>query len=133
MTDPFGILEFVSRKMQTGLLGCVGTLERARSSFGCSIVASSHRRIVAESDQTTVNQHPATLVCADRYYGRWLLPVPRRIAVSVAVSPLKAPKIASPSAEEVEAFHTDVYGGLEKVFKQQRSFAGYPNKTLLVK
>jgi hypothetical protein len=67
------------------------------------------------------------------YYGRWLLPVPHRVAVTASVSVTTTTKVADPSTEEVEELHRKVYGGLEAVYEQQKHFAGYPNRKLVVK
>ena len=39
------------------------------------------------------------------FYGRWFLPIPRRVALSVCVAPVRTTKTASPSAEDVERLH----------------------------
>lgn len=67
------------------------------------------------------------------YYGRWFLPVPYRVAVTLVTKPVKVPKRASPTEEEVEELHREVYGSLVKVYEQQKHFAGYPHRTLVVK
>eukprot|EP00933_Yihiella_yeosuensis_P053108 TRINITY_DN5129_c0_g1_i2.p1 TRINITY_DN5129_c0_g1~~TRINITY_DN5129_c0_g1_i2.p1 ORF type:complete len:415 (-),score=51.97 TRINITY_DN5129_c0_g1_i2:132-1271(-) len=67
------------------------------------------------------------------YYGRWYLPVPYRVAVSLITNPVKATKNASPTVEEVEEFHQKVYGGLVKVYEEQKDFAGYPHRKLIIK
>mmetsp|Transcript_47897 Transcript_47897/g.93578 ORF Transcript_47897/g.93578 Transcript_47897/m.93578 type:complete len:392 (-) Transcript_47897:78-1253(-) len=66
------------------------------------------------------------------YYGRWGLPVPRRVAVSVVVAPHSCEKLASPSAEQLEALHSKIYGGLGRVYDRQKAFTGYPDRTLLI-
>ena len=46
---------------------------------------------------------------------------------------------AIPRADEilaaygVEELHAAVYGGLERVYKEQRGYAGYPDRTLVVR
>jgi hypothetical protein len=67
-------------------------------------------------------------------YGRGGLPVPRRVPCTVVVAPhVCGEKTASPTAEELEVLHTAVYGKLTKVYNEQKAYAGYPNKTLIVK
>lgn len=85
--DPFGIMEYVSRKMQAGMMG---------------------------------------------FYGRWGLPVPRRVPVSLCVAPYKCAKVDNPTKEEVEKVHEAVYGGLRKVYDEQKIYAGYPDRSLHV-
>ena len=85
--DPFGLMEFVSRKLKAGFMG---------------------------------------------FYGRWGLPVPRRIAVSVTVAPYKCEKSPAPTDDEVEAVHKAVYSGLVGAYDRTKSFAGYPDRTLNV-
>lgn len=67
------------------------------------------------------------------YYGRWGLPVPRRVAVSVVVAPVKVSKTAAPTAEQVEVLHQRVYGELRTNYDAAKAFAGYPHRTLIVK
>jgi len=67
------------------------------------------------------------------YYGRWFLPVPYRVPVSLCFNAVRTQKIAMPTQEEVEQLHNDVYGGLVKVYEQQRHFAGYPERMLVIK
>eukprot|EP00929_Paragymnodinium_shiwhaense_P008766 TRINITY_DN112737_c0_g1_i1.p1 TRINITY_DN112737_c0_g1~~TRINITY_DN112737_c0_g1_i1.p1 ORF type:complete len:381 (-),score=45.71 TRINITY_DN112737_c0_g1_i1:102-1244(-) len=67
------------------------------------------------------------------YCGRWFLPVPYRIAVSLCVHPVRTTKTTAPSNEEVEKVHQQVYGGLVKTYEKYRPFAGYPDRKLVVK
>jgi hypothetical protein len=68
------------------------------------------------------------------YYGRWGLPVPRRVPVSLILAPHKCEKKnASPTDEELEDLHTTVYGKLTKVYDDQKAFAGYPDMSLIIK
>jgi len=83
--DPFGIMEWASRKMQAGMMG---------------------------------------------FYGRWGMPVPRRIPVSLCVAPYKCQKMDNPTKEDVEMVHNAVYGGLNKIYNEQKIYAGYPDRTL---
>eukprot|EP00927_Polykrikos_kofoidii_P063707 TRINITY_DN5856_c0_g1_i1.p1 TRINITY_DN5856_c0_g1~~TRINITY_DN5856_c0_g1_i1.p1 ORF type:complete len:383 (+),score=35.37 TRINITY_DN5856_c0_g1_i1:76-1224(+) len=85
--DPWGIMEYVSRRLQSGIIG---------------------------------------------YYGRWYLPLPFRTPVSLCVRPQKATKTASPTEEQVEQFHQAVYGGLLEVYNEQKHFAGYSDRNLVI-
>lgn len=68
------------------------------------------------------------------YYGRWFLPVPQRVGVSVALAIHRCgEKIPNPTTEQVEQVHSDVYGGLQRVYDQQKAYAGYPDRTLQIK
>eukprot|EP00928_Gymnodinium_smaydae_P016468 TRINITY_DN16181_c0_g6_i1.p1 TRINITY_DN16181_c0_g6~~TRINITY_DN16181_c0_g6_i1.p1 ORF type:complete len:418 (-),score=68.82 TRINITY_DN16181_c0_g6_i1:71-1249(-) len=67
------------------------------------------------------------------YYGRWGLPVPRRIAVTAILAPTKATKTENLTEEDLEAFHNAVYGSLERAYEKQKVFAGYPDRKLFVK
>ena len=66
------------------------------------------------------------------FYGRWFLPIPRRVALSVCVAPVRTTKTASPSAEDVERLHQQVYGRLKAVYDAQKAFAGYGDRELVV-
>lgn len=85
--DPFGIMEFLSRKARAGVM---------------------------------------------YFYGRWFLPVPRRVAVTVCVAPVSTVKTADPSRAALDALHDEVYGKLQKVYDDQKRFAGYPDRTLII-
>ena len=89
LTDPFGLMERASRRMQAGIMG---------------------------------------------YYGRFGLPVPRRVAVTLVVAAVKSPKLVAPTAEQLEQLHRDVYvGGLERVYDSLKAYAGYPEQRLVIK
>jgi len=66
------------------------------------------------------------------YYARFYLPIPYRVPVTIIVHPEKAEKTENPTEEQVEAFHQRVYGGLTRVYQQQRGYAGHPKRTLLI-
>lgn len=66
-------------------------------------------------------------------YGRWGLPIPRRVAVTTIVVPYKCEKRASPTDAEVEEVHQAVYGALVSTYNRQKKYAGYADRTLLVK
>ncbi len=66
------------------------------------------------------------------FYGRWFLPIPRRVALSVCVAPVRTTKTASPSIEDVERLHQEVYGRLKAVYDAQKAFAGYSDRELVV-
>ena len=87
--DPFQIMENLSRKLKTGIMG---------------------------------------------FYGRWGLPVPRRIPLTLIVAPTKVSKIENPTPEQVDAVHEEVYiKGLQRVYEEQKSYAGYPDRCLVIK
>jgi len=89
LTDPFGLMERASRRMQAGIMG---------------------------------------------YYGRFGLPVPRRVAVTLVVAAVKSPKLVAPTAEQLEQLHRDVYvGGLERVYDSLKAYAGYPEQRIVIK
>lgn len=83
--DPFGVMEWASRKMQAGMMG---------------------------------------------FYGRWGMPVPRRIPVSLCVAPYRCQQMDNPTKEDVEKVHNAVYGGLKRAYDEQKICAGYPDRTL---
>lgn len=62
------------------------------------------------------------------YYGRWLLPVPHRVAITVITAVVSAPRTAEPTSEQVEALHREVYGALERVHGRQKVYAGYSDR-----
>jgi len=65
------------------------------------------------------------------FYGRWYLPIPRRVALTQASSAYHIPeKMENPTTEQVEHIHQQVYGGLQRVYDQQKAYAGYPDETL---
>ena len=66
------------------------------------------------------------------FYGRWFLPIPRRVALSVCVAPVRTTKTASPSAADVERLHEQVYDRLKAVYDAQKAFAGYGDRELVV-
>ena len=64
---------------------------------------------------------------------RALVPAdPTRVALSVCVAPVATQKTASPSAEDVERLHEQVYGRLKAVYDAQKAFAGYGDRELVV-
>ena len=94
------------------------------------------------SDLLTVVQDPCGLLeYASRklkagflgYYGRWGLPIPRRVATTISLSAVKANKLDSPTAEQVEELHQRVYGSLGRTYDAHKAYAGYPNRSLVVK
>lgn len=86
-TDPFGIMEFISRKIQAGIL---------------------------------------------LFYGRWFMPIPKRIPVTLCTDTYQCEKMASPTAEQVENVHQEVYGRLQNVYEKQKSIVGYSDRTLQI-
>lgn len=86
--DPFGLMEWVSRKLRAGILG---------------------------------------------FYGRWYLPIPRRIAITMTCAPYQCKKNQeSLTKSQVEQLHNDVYGRLVAVYEQQKTYAGYPDRSLQI-
>jgi len=79
----------------------------------------------------TVSRKTKTAVMG--YYGRWGMPIPRRVATTISVAATKATKIANPTAEQVEELHQQVYGALKTTYDLQKAAAGYPDQTLEVK
>lgn len=121
------------------LIGKKRGLMRICAEEGCSVQAVW---CFGTTDMLTVLQDPFGLMeTASRklktgilgYYGRWGLPVPRRVAVSIALTSVQATKIESPTAEQVEELHAKVYGTLGQVYDAQKAYAGYPERSLLVK
>lgn len=88
VTDPFGVLEFLSRKLQVSLF---------------------------------------------LFFGRWGLPIPRRIPVTMCPHLVRCEKVAAPSPEQVERTHVEVYGGLERKYNEEmRYYTGFPARNLKV-
>lgn len=54
------------------------------------------------------------------FYGRWGLPIPRRTPTTLIMKNTHLEKTESPTAEQVEAAHEQVYGGLVKQFEELR-------------
>jgi 2-acylglycerol O-acyltransferase 2 len=67
------------------------------------------------------------------FYGRWGLPVPRRVPLSLCVGITKIAKNPDPSPEELEKVHKQVYGNLTRAYEAQKEYAGYADRTLEVK
>lgn len=63
-------------------------------------------------------------------YGRWGLPIPRRVPTAMCPAPVRAPRIERPSDEDVERIHQEVYGGLAKRFDKLKHFVGSGDRTL---
>jgi len=66
------------------------------------------------------------------FYGRWGLPVPRRAPTSMCPIFVRAEKAESPSEEQVEKLHQEVYGGLVRQFDRLKHYAGYGDRTLVI-
>lgn len=88
LTDPWGIMETISRKVQAGLLLA---------------------------------------------YGRFYLPIPRRISVTLACHSCRIKRIKNPTKEEVDQIHQEIYGSLQTIYEQQKRFAGYSDRTLKIR
>lgn len=67
------------------------------------------------------------------FYGRWGLPVPRRVPLSLCVGITKISKNLDPSPADLEAVHKLVYGNLTRAYEEQKKYAGYADRTLEVK
>ena len=65
-------------------------------------------------------------------YGRWLLPIPRRIAITLCTDAYKCQKIASPTKELVENIHEKVYTSLKNIYEEQKEMAGYAGRSLRI-
>jgi hypothetical protein len=80
------------------------------------------------------NHHPKAGIMG--FYGRWGLPIPRRVPLSLCVAPTKVARIEAstgrPTAAQVDAVHEEVYGNLKRVYDAQKVYAGYPTRTLVV-
>lgn len=88
ITDPLGIMEWISRRLKVSLF---------------------------------------------LFLGRWCLPVPRRVPLTMCSRIFHAEKNAEPSEEEVEKLHQEVYGGLAKAFNEEmRQFAGCSDRELVI-
>mmetsp|Transcript_60781 Transcript_60781/g.172845 ORF Transcript_60781/g.172845 Transcript_60781/m.172845 type:complete len:384 (+) Transcript_60781:90-1241(+) len=88
ITDPLGLLEWISRRLQVSLF---------------------------------------------LFLGRWCLPVPRRVPLTMCSRIVQAEKKAEPTEDEVERLHQEVYGGLARAFNEEmRHLAGYSERELVV-
>eukprot|EP00931_Biecheleriopsis_adriatica_P011755 TRINITY_DN112830_c0_g1_i1.p1 TRINITY_DN112830_c0_g1~~TRINITY_DN112830_c0_g1_i1.p1 ORF type:complete len:387 (-),score=65.02 TRINITY_DN112830_c0_g1_i1:154-1314(-) len=88
VTDPFGILEWLSRRMHVSVF---------------------------------------------LFFGRWGLPIPRRTPLTLCSRAHRCKKVESPTEEQVQQLHDEVYGGLERSFNSEaRHFTGYPDRTLVI-
>uniref|UniRef100_A0A7S2VLY1 Acyltransferase n=1 Tax=Zooxanthella nutricula TaxID=1333877 RepID=A0A7S2VLY1_9DINO len=67
------------------------------------------------------------------FFGRWWLPVPRRVAITMCPKLVRCAKNPAPSREDVEALHWEVYGGMTRDFEDLRHFAGYTDRRLIVR
>lgn len=86
VTDPFGIMEFLSRKFKVSLF---------------------------------------------LFFGRWGLPIPRRVPIMQCPHLVRCEKVAAPSTDEVESTHEKVYHGLARLYNEKLSlYTGYPDRKL---
>jgi len=93
------------------------------------------------SDLFTIVQDPLSIlewvsrrlqVSLFLFYGRWCLPIPRRVPLTMCPRVLKSEKVDSPSEETVEQLHQNVYNGLSKDFCDLRRFSGHPQRSLQI-
>jgi len=66
------------------------------------------------------------------FYGRWGLPIPWRSPTTIITKTTILKKVESPSEEQVEMAHQQVYGGLVKEFDELKHYAGLSDRTLIV-
>jgi len=66
------------------------------------------------------------------FYGRFFLPIPRRVPVTLVCKPYECEKNAAPTKEQVEDIHQNVYGGLLKVYEDLKIYSGYPDRKLKI-
>jgi len=66
------------------------------------------------------------------FYGRWGLPIPRRSPTTLIMKVTRLEKTTSPTEEQVQAAHKEVYGGLVDEFERLKHFVGLSDRTLVV-
>jgi len=66
------------------------------------------------------------------FYGRWGLPIPRRAPTSMCPRFVRAPKVESPTEDQLEKLHQEVYGGLAQEFERLKHYTGYSDRKLVV-
>lgn len=93
------------------------------------------------TDCFTIVQDPFGLMqCMSRklgvsiflFFGRWGLPVPRRSPTTVIMNITTLQKKESPTAEDIDKAHHEVYGSLLKQFERLKHFACLSDRTLVV-
>lgn len=69
------------------------------------------------------------------FFGRfgWFLGPPRRSPIVVCLGdPVKCPKIASPSQEQIDEYHGQMLDAFQKVFETHKAAYGWSNKKLKI-
>ncbi|KAF1332114.1 Diacylglycerol o-acyltransferase 2, partial [Globisporangium splendens] len=66
-------------------------------------------------------------------YGRWLLPIPRKVETTVVVgAPIRVPRIENPDAEDVDAVHATYFAALQDMFDRHKDEAGCADYKLVL-
>ena len=65
------------------------------------------------------------------FYGRWFLPIPRRVALLGLRRARQNDEDHVPSVEDVERLHQQVYGRLKAVYDAQKAFGGDPRESVV--
>lgn len=90
-------------------------------------------------DQFTVLQDPMGIletlsrrlrVSLFLFYGRWGLPLPRRVPVVVCNRVVQFKKTISPATEAIEEQFENAYGGLVQDYQEFRHYTGHPDREL---
>lgn len=66
------------------------------------------------------------------FHGRWGLPIPRRSPTTLIVKTTTLEKVESPTEEQVEVAHQQVYGGLVKEFDELKHYIGLSDRKLIL-
>lgn len=66
------------------------------------------------------------------FYGRWGLPIPRRSPTTLVMKSTTLEKVESPSADQVEVAHQQVYGALVTEFEEIKHCLGLSDRTLVL-
>jgi hypothetical protein len=66
-------------------------------------------------------------------YGRWLLPIPRKVETTVVVgAPIRVPRIENPDAKDVDAVHAAYFAALQDMFDRHKHEAGCSDYKLVL-
>eukprot|EP01102_Stenamoeba_stenopodia_P011565 TRINITY_DN3569_c0_g1_i1.p1 TRINITY_DN3569_c0_g1~~TRINITY_DN3569_c0_g1_i1.p1 ORF type:complete len:483 (+),score=64.09 TRINITY_DN3569_c0_g1_i1:310-1758(+) len=64
-------------------------------------------------------------------YGRWFLPIPRPVRVTVILGdPIRVEQQENPSEEYIDEIHEKYFAHLQEIFEKHKEDAGYPNLKL---